>query len=76
MERRQVTRSFAAFTLELEKHQIPADAILEDFRVGRGHEGLQPENRNVASFHYDGKVYFNILVEVVGNTKSLTQSVS
>jgi len=64
MEQRQATRSFPAYTLQLEKRVIPAHAILHDFRVGRGHEGLQPENPHVASFHYEGIVYFNLLREI------------
>ena len=71
MDRRKVTRPFPAFTLRLEKHVIPTGAILADFRVGRGHEGLRPHDENVASFRYDGKVYFNLREEIVGNTESL-----
>ena len=69
MERRRATHSFPAYTLQLEKRWIPVEAILEDFRMGRGHEGLQPENPHVASFHYDGKVYFNLWDEISGKTR-------
>jgi hypothetical protein len=36
--------------------------------VGPGHEGLAPYNTDVASFHYEGEVYFNIVQEIVGKT--------
>jgi hypothetical protein len=73
MERRQATHSFPAYTLQLEKRVIPANAVLEDFRAGRGHEGLQPQNPDVASFHYDGGVYFNLLREIAGHTRILSR---
>ena len=69
MEQRLATLSFPAYTLQLEKHWIPVEAILEDFRVGPGHEGLQPNNPRVASFHYEGKVYFNLWDEIAGKTR-------
>jgi len=74
MQRRQATRSFSAYTRQLEKRVIPADAILEDFRVGEGHEGLQPENRSVASFRYEGDVYFNLMGEIMDNTRVAQES--
>ncbi len=54
--------------MELQKRTIPANAILHDFRMGPGHEGLAPHNPDVASFHYDGQVYFNVAHEIVGRT--------
>jgi hypothetical protein len=56
------------YTMELEKRTIPANAILHDFRVGPGHEGLAPFVTDVASFHYAGEVYFNMSREIVGKT--------
>jgi hypothetical protein len=52
----------------LDKVTIPAKAVLHDFRLGAGHEGLAPHNPDVASFHYDDQVYFNIAREIVGKT--------
>jgi len=69
MQRRQVIRAFPAFTLRLDKQVIPKDAVLEDFRIGLGHEGLRPEDYNVASFHYEDNVYFNLIDEVVPNIR-------
>lgn len=70
-ERRIVTRDFPAFTLFLDKHTIQKGAVLEDFRIGPGHEGLRPHDNNVASFHYQGQIYFNLSDEVSRNTKIL-----
>ena len=39
VERRVVTRGFSAFTLDLEKRLFREGAILDDFRIGPGHEG-------------------------------------
>lgn len=71
VERRLVTRGFSAFTLDLEKRLFREGAVLDDFRIGPGHEGLRPLDHNVASFHYEGRVYFNIMAEVVRHTRIL-----
>ena len=68
MQTRQAQVELTAYTLELNKTTIPANAILCDFRVGPGHEGLAPHNPNVASFRYEGQVYFNVAHEIVGRT--------
>ncbi len=68
MQIRQATTDFPAFTSKLKKRMIPAKAILHDFRIGPGHEGLSPHNPDVASFHYEGEIYFNVAYEVVGST--------
>jgi hypothetical protein len=52
----------------LNKVTIPAKAVLHDFRLGPGHEGLAPHNPDEVSFHYDDEVYFNIAHEIVGKT--------
>jgi hypothetical protein len=54
--------------MALEERTIPANAILHDFRVGPGHEGLAPFVTDVASCHYEGEVYFNMSNEIVGRT--------
>ena len=71
VERRVVTHAFSAFTLNLEKRLFREGAVLDDFRIGSGHEGLRTLDHNVASFHYEGQVYFNIIVEVVRHTRDL-----
>jgi hypothetical protein len=71
MESRRVISAFPAFTLTLNRHFIPEGAVLEDFRIGRGHEGLRPEDQNIVSFHYDGRVYFNLRPEVLSHTEHL-----
>lgn len=71
VERRVVTGDFSAFTLRLDKHVIREGSILDDFRVGPGHEGLRPHDRNVVSFHYGGQVYFNLVQEIVRKTRIL-----
>ena len=71
METRQARAELTAYTFDLHKRTIPADAILHDFRVGSGHEGLAEHNPNVASFHYEGEVYFNVVNEIVGRTEVL-----
>jgi hypothetical protein len=68
MQTRQSQAELTAYTLKLNKVTIPAKAVLHDFRVGPGHEGLAPHNPGVASFHYDGQLYFNIAHEIVGRT--------
>jgi hypothetical protein len=68
MQTRQARVDVTAYTLELEKRTIPANAVLHDFRVGPGHEGLAQHNPEVVSFHYDGQVYFNVSREIVGRT--------
>lgn len=68
MQIRQATAEISVYTAKLKKRTIPANAILHDFRVGPGHEGLAPHNPDVASFHYDGEVYFNVSHEIVGKT--------
>jgi hypothetical protein len=68
METRQARAELTAYTLDLNRRTIPADAILHDFRVGPGHEGLAGHSPDVASFHYEGEVYFNVVNEIVGRT--------
>ncbi len=68
MQTRQAQAELAVFTLRLNKVTIPAKAVLHDFRLGAGHEGLAPHNPGVVSFHYDGQVYFNIAEEIIGKT--------
>lgn len=57
-----------AYTLDLNRRTIPSDSILYDFRVGPGHEGLAAHSPDVASFHYQGEVYFNVAHEIVGRS--------
>ncbi|HUP05043.1 MAG TPA: hypothetical protein VMU19_13700 [Bryobacteraceae bacterium] len=68
METRQARREFTVFGLDLERRMIPENAILRDFRIGPGHEGLAGSNPEVASFHYEGAVYFNMAREIVHRT--------
>ncbi len=68
MQIRQATTNLSVYTSKLKKRTIPAKAILHDFRVGPGHEGLAPHNPDVASFHYEGEIYFNVTDEILGNT--------
>ena len=68
MQTRQARAELTAYTLNLNKRTIPANAVLHDFRMGPGHEGLAGYDPNVASFHYDGEVYFNVAHEIVGRT--------
>jgi len=68
MQTRQARTELTAYTLNLNKRTIPANAILYDFRMGPGHEGLAGHNPNVASFHYEGELYFNVVHEIVGRT--------
>jgi hypothetical protein len=65
---RQARADLMAYTMELKKRTIPANAILHDFRLGPGHEGLAQHNPDVVSFHYDGEVYFNVAHEILGRT--------
>jgi Cys-tRNA synthase (O-phospho-L-seryl-tRNA:Cys-tRNA synthase) len=62
MQTRQAQTELTAYTLNLDKRTIPAKAVLHDFRVGPGHEGLAAHNPNVASFH------FNVTDEIVART--------
>jgi hypothetical protein len=64
----QTRTELTAYTLDLIIRTVPAKAILRDFRIGQGHEGLLPHNPNVASFHYEDRVYFNVAHEIVGKT--------
>jgi hypothetical protein len=66
---RQATRDFTAYTLQLQKKRIPADAILQDFRIGLGHEGPLPRDARVASFRYEGQLHFNLSAEVITHTR-------
>jgi hypothetical protein len=68
MQTRQARADLTAYTMELKKRIIPANAIHHYFRVGPGHEGLAQHNPDVVSFHYDGEVCFNVVHEIVGNT--------
>jgi hypothetical protein len=68
MQTRQAQAELLVFTHGLSKVTIPAKAVLHDFRIGPGHEGLAPHNPDVASFHHDGQVYFNIAQEIVAKT--------
>ena len=68
MQIRQATADFPAYTSKLKKRTIPAKAILHDFRTGPGHQGLSPHNPDVASFHYEGEIYFNVTHEVLDRT--------
>jgi len=69
MKTRRAIRIFPAFDLTYETKRIPAEAILQDFRIGKGHEGNAPENRRLASFHYEGRIYYNAASYIVGATK-------
>ena len=68
MQTRQAQTELTAYTLNLDKRTIPANAVLHDFRIGPGHEGLAAHNPNVASFHYEGEIHFNVAQEVVTRT--------
>ena len=68
MQIRQATTELCVYSSDLKKRRIPAKAILHDFRIGPGHEGLAPFNPDVASFHYDGEIFFNVTHEIVGRT--------
>ena len=68
MQTRQARAELTVYTLELQKRIIPANAILHDFRVGPGHDGLARHNPDVASFHYEGEVHFNVAHEIIGRT--------
>ncbi len=68
MQIRQATADLSVFTSGLKKRIIPAKAILHDFRIGPGHEGLAPHNPDVVSFHYEGEIYFNVKHEIVERT--------
>jgi hypothetical protein len=68
MQTRQAQTALTAYTLSLDRRTIPAHALLADFRIGPGHEGLARHNPNVASFHYQGEVHFNIAPEIVPRT--------
>jgi hypothetical protein len=68
MQTRQARADLTVYTMELEKRTIPAEAMLYDFRVGLGHEGLAPFVTDVASFRYEGEMYFNMSHEIVGKT--------
>ena len=67
-EVRQAVADLTVFTLDLKKAVIPAATLIDHFRVGPGHEGLLPQNPNVASFHCRGEVFFNLAHEIVGKT--------
>jgi len=54
MQTRKAKPAVAAYTMELQKQIIPQNAVLRDFRVRTGHEGLAPNNFDVASFDYEG----------------------
>ncbi len=73
MKTRQVIRDLTAYTWGLQKKTIPASAILRDFRVGDGHEGPLPKNPEVASFHYDGQVHFNLANEILDDTRIIEE---
>jgi hypothetical protein len=68
MQTRQARADLTVYTIGLKKRTIPANAILNDFRVWPGHEGLAPFVTAVAPFHYEGEVYFNMSHEIVGST--------
>jgi hypothetical protein len=73
MKTRQAIRDLTAYTWGLQKKTIPALAILRDFRVGYGHEGPLPKNPEVASFHYDGQVHFNLANEILDDTRIIEE---
>ena len=68
MQTRQARAEVTAYTLHLRKVMIPANAILHDFRMGPGHEGLARHNPDVVSFRYEGEVHFNVAHEIIGRT--------
>jgi hypothetical protein len=68
MQTRQARSELIAYSRDLKKRTIPVNAILHDFRIGLGHEGLAPQNPDVVSFHFEGEVYFNISQEIVAKT--------
>jgi len=68
MQTRRARADLTAYTMDLRRRTIPTNAILHDFRSGPGHEGLAQHNPDVASFHYDGEVHFNLAHEIVGKT--------
>jgi hypothetical protein len=68
MQNRQARAALTAFTIDLRTRTIPANALLHDFRTGPGHEGLLPNSPDIASFHYDGQLYFNVLHDIIDKT--------
>ena len=66
---RRAIRELTAFTLDLQRKTIPATAVLQDFRIGAGHEGLLAHAPNLASFHYGGVIHFNMASEIVDATR-------
>ena len=68
MQTRKATAEFTAYTRHLEERRIPANAILHRFMMGPGHEGLAPHKTDVASFHYQGEIHFNVWHEFFGKT--------
>lgn len=68
MQIRQATAELPVYTAKLQLKTIPAWAILHDFRIGPGHEGLAPHNPDVVSFHYEGEIYFNVSEEILAKT--------
>jgi hypothetical protein len=68
MQTRQTTSELTAYTSNLQKRTIPANVVLHDFRLAPGHEGPAQNSPDVASFHYDGQLYFNMAHEFIGKT--------
>jgi len=68
MQTRQAQTELTAYTKTLDKRTIPANALLHDFRIGPGHEGLAAHDPNVASFHYQDEIHFNVAHEIVART--------
>jgi hypothetical protein len=70
----KVIRDLTAYTWDLQERRIPALAILRDFRVGYGHEGPLPRNPEVASFHYDGQIHFNLAYEILDHAQVIEEA--
>jgi hypothetical protein len=69
MEIHQVVERFTARDILDRPATLPQGAVLLDFRMGPGHEGHPRENPNIASFRYDGILYYVSLAEVRVKTR-------
>ncbi len=74
MEIRQSIRIFPAFDLSYETRRIPLDAVLEDFRIEKGHEGIRQRTEGWHRFIMTGQVYYNAASHIVGCTKVIGES--
>lgn len=71
-EIRETAESFPALDLTGDPRQIPVGARLTEINLGPARPDLRHPDPKLASFHYDGQVYFGSAEELFQKTRAIS----